>query len=763
MASVFLSYAREDRSCAEKLAKALEVAGHRVWWDRWIDSGAEFAGEIETALGEADVVLVAWSDAAARSPWVRDEAAVGRDTGRLLPILIDGSQAPMGFRQFQALDLTGWKGSKRDTRTVDLLRAVDRRLKTKGKALPVARRAKAAQTSVLTRRKLFWGATAALVLLMVAGIAFFMLRPDRVEAEPASLAVLPFKTMSAGDPYFAEGVAEEISNQLAREPQFKVAGRTSSALFKDAADLRDVGRRLHVAYVLEGSVRSAGKQVRVDVSLVDTRKGVRLWSQDFRGTLDDIFAIQDSIGRQVAAHLKRRLIHTVVRGVTTTRGDVYELYVTARSLIRTREPAKLATAVDLLQRAVKIDPNYAPAWARLSQALKQSRFYGHEYEAKSDWVKADELAYARRAITLAPDLAEAHAVLGSLLAFSPNVSQSDKLRGGAEIERAVKLDPTDAQNWYWLHNVREGNLDFEGALAAMRQTAEIDPFFTFSDKYSDLAWDMGDRKSAIQFINDRIQNHPDPYIRERARERLAYGRADWSDIYQHLKRERELAPPDMRSYADLGMGLILMRLGLIDAARPHFEDPWFLDMWSGKPPPNDKVRDAEPLLTWLSMPTAMIARVFMSNGRTAEIVSLYDRAFPSPDAMLERSPKVEFTEIAPIAAAALRDVGRRDEAAHLLTTADGLCAAAMRKGRTPISFQVNCSRTWAMLGRREQAIQTLDRALKANWRPEGGWSNNFVDDPVYRDMRDDPRLKRLGQFVLAEIARERRELLNSGL
>jgi TolB-like protein/tetratricopeptide (TPR) repeat protein len=758
MASIFLSYAREDAAKAKFVAKALEAARHSVWWDDRIASGREFASEIEAALSTADVVLVAWSKHAAKSPWVRDEAAIGRDKGRLLPILLDGSQPPIGFRQFQALDLTGWKGRSNDRRTSALVGAVDALLDGCTPAL-----AQEGHDLAWLLRSRLWATAAALSLIVAVAAALLILRSGQAEAEPASLAVLPFKTMSAGDPYFAEGVAEEISNQLAHEPQFKVAGRTSSALFKDAADLRDVGRRLHVAYVLEGSVRLAGKQVRVDVSLVDTRQGVRLWSQDFRGTLDDIFAIQDNIGHQVAAHLKRKLIRTVVRGATTTRGDVYELYVTARSLIGTREPAKLLTAVDLLKRAVKLDPNYAPAWARLAQALHHSRFYGHEFEVKSDWVRSDVLGYARHAIALAPNLAEGHAVLGSLLAFSPNVSQSDKRRGVEEIEHAVKLDPTDAQNWYWLYIVRGQNLDFEGSLAAMRRTAEIDPFFTFSDKFPEAASDMGDRESATRFLTNRIQNHPDPFIRERAREMLAAGRADWSARYEHLKRERELAAPDMRAYADLGMGIVLVRLGLIDSARPHFEEPWVVDMWLGRPPPQKKIREADPLEVWHSWPTALIARVLMNNGRVGDLVSSYDRAFPSPDAMLERTLKADFTEIAPIAAAALREVGRRDEAAHLLTIADALCAAAMRKGRTPVWFQVNCSRTWAMLGRRDQAIQTLDRALKASWRPEDGWSYNFVDDPVYRDMRDDPRLRRLGRFLLAETERERREVLAAGV
>src|SRR5689334_25147831 len=91
MGTIFLSYARDDQACAATLARVLEDAGHEVWWDRRIDSGEEFAIEIETALDRADVVLVAWSAHAAKSAWVRDEAATGRDDGRLLPVTIDGS------------------------------------------------------------------------------------------------------------------------------------------------------------------------------------------------------------------------------------------------------------------------------------------------------------------------------------------------------------------------------------------------------------------------------------------------------------------------------------------------------------------------------------------------------------------------------------------------------------------------------------------------------------------------------------------------
>ncbi|HKP34188.1 MAG TPA: hypothetical protein VJT70_05345 [Sphingomicrobium sp.] len=615
--------------------------------------------------------------------------------------------------------------------------------------------------SAWTRRRRLWAAAAALIL--AAAATLFMFRPGPAQAEPASLAVLPFKNLSAGSPYFAEGVAEEILNQLARAPQFKVAGRTSSALFKDAADVRDVGRRLRVAYVLEGSVRSAGNQVRVNVSLVDARKGMRLWSRNFRGSLDDIFAIQESIGQQVAAHLKRELIRpAAIRGATKTRGDVYQLYLTARSLIRTREPSKLSTAVELLQRAVQLGPNYAPAWARLAQARFMNRAYGPGGNPSSNPVQPEELRYAERAIALAPELAEARAVMWLLL-DAPNVSELMKRRGRAEIERAVQLDPTDAQNWYWLFLKRQrDDLDFEGALTAGRKTAEIDPFFVFNQFYVELAWRMGEPDAAAQFLRNWAQNHPDPYKREGALEGLALYRNDWSEVYRHVKNGRDLAPADLSRRDERGMGQILRRLGLIEEAKRYLE-PDFIAMWLGKPPPRDELIKDEPLEFWTGTPVPLVARVLINNRRAADLVSLYDRAFPSPNAMLQRLNKPQFVELAPIAASALREVGRAAEAMQLVSIADRLCAAAMRKGRTPVMFQVDCSRSWAMLGRGEDAIQTLERALKAGWRPESGWGYGFVDEPVYRSIRNDPRLKRLGQYVHAENAREGRELLAAGI
>lgn len=125
MASVFLSYDHEDYARAAPIAAVLEAHGHMVWWDRQIHGGAEYNSEIELAVARSDAVIVLWSEKSVRSAWVRDEAAEGRDAGKLVPVLIGAVKPPMGFRQYQTIDLAAWNGSKRIPRLPDLLHAID--------------------------------------------------------------------------------------------------------------------------------------------------------------------------------------------------------------------------------------------------------------------------------------------------------------------------------------------------------------------------------------------------------------------------------------------------------------------------------------------------------------------------------------------------------------------------------------------------------------------------------------------------------------
>ena len=139
MANLFLSYGRDDADAAGRIAAALEKAGHSVWWDKHIGGGSQFAKEIGRALDEADVVLVLWTSRSIESPWVRDEASAGRDRGRLVPLSLDGTLPPLGFRQFHAIDLGDWRGRGKLPRSDEILTAIDRQSKNPGIPAPLER------------------------------------------------------------------------------------------------------------------------------------------------------------------------------------------------------------------------------------------------------------------------------------------------------------------------------------------------------------------------------------------------------------------------------------------------------------------------------------------------------------------------------------------------------------------------------------------------------------------------------------------------
>ncbi|MEO0436945.1 MAG: adenylyl cyclase, partial [Pseudomonadota bacterium] len=189
-----------------------------------------------------------------------------------------------------------------------------------------------------------------------------------VAAEP-SIAVLPFADLSPDNnqEYFADGISEELLNVLAKVDGMKVAGRTSSFAFKGRnEDLREIGRVLDVAHILEGSVRSQGDRVRVTAQLIQVSDGFHLWSETYDGDLRDIFAVQDDIAAQILMAMKTQLkVDATPDLAPVSRADVtaYGLFLEARDLIYTRSPANMERALELLNSAIEIDPNYAPAYA----------------------------------------------------------------------------------------------------------------------------------------------------------------------------------------------------------------------------------------------------------------------------------------------------------------------------------------------------------------------------------------------------------------
>jgi serine/threonine-protein kinase len=289
-----------------------------------------------------------------------------------------------------------------------------------------------------------------------------------------SIAVLPFANLSAEPEfeYFGEGIAEDIITALGRLPGLRVAARTSSFAFRGKGfDVTEVGAKLKVATVLEGSVRKDPTHLRVSAQLINVADGFPLWSERYDRPATDIWAIQDEIAKAIADRLAVTFESgALTRLVTpaTANLDAYHLYLKGRHYSSQRGLG-LKTAAVCFEQALALDPDYALAHAGLAEACTLLVQYGL---ATAQALGPKAHAAADRALALAPDLAEAHSALGALCF----VVDWDWPRAARHLRRAIELNPRydAAQSWlaYYLVFV-EGQ--FEEGIAIGRRAAEFDP------------------------------------------------------------------------------------------------------------------------------------------------------------------------------------------------------------------------------------------------------------------------------------------------
>ena len=437
MARVFLSYSRDDVDCARQLAETLGGAGHQVWWDQHIQGGSRFSAAIDHALKDAQAIVVLWSPKSVESAWVQDEAAEGRDSGRLVPVVIGETKPPLGFRQFQSIDFSGWNGEQAAPQLGALLDAIAQ-LGGDGKAVVDADK----EVPAATRK--------------------------------ASICVLPFVNMS-GDPeqeYFSDGISEDIITDLSKVSALRVIARNSAFNLKGrAVDIKEVAQMFDVSYVLEGSVRKAGDRVRITAQLIDGKGEDHVWADRYDRDLTDIFAIQDEISKAIVAALRVKLLPAEKKAIET-RGtssvEAYNLYLMARQQwtegslgdVRRQE-----TIVRICNQAVSFDPDYAQAWALMALAQSQLRFW--------HGMTVDPKAATERALAIDPNLAEAHCVKAHLF---EEQGHQDKAR--EEIETAVRLDPG---SW-------EVNREAARLLFRQRRIREAIPYFEKAAALMESDW-----------------------------------------------------------------------------------------------------------------------------------------------------------------------------------------------------------------------------------------------------------------------------------
>ena len=353
------------------------------------------------------------------------------------------------------------------------------------------------------------------VLILIAAAMAVFLRPARNKPiaralNNSSIAVLPFADLSPGkdQDYFSDGLTDELINDLAKVPGLKVVARSSAFQFKGRnEDLRAVGRKLGVANVLEGRVRKEGNQVRITAELIKADDGFQLWSETYDREVSHIFAAQDEIARAVASALQVKLLSANSAAIPatprTTNSEAYQAYLQGQYFIaRGQDREDLTKALAYSERAIKLDANYAPAWAQNSQVLerlariglidsadgfrraRESAQRAISLDAGSatgymtlalvqmnhdwDWEGAD--ASLKKAALLEPGSAAVLANRAHLVRILGRVEEAVAL-----YEQAIALDPLRA-NFHLALGYELYFLDRnEGALAALQKAQELNP------------------------------------------------------------------------------------------------------------------------------------------------------------------------------------------------------------------------------------------------------------------------------------------------
>ncbi len=295
-----------------------------------------------------------------------------------------------------------------------------------------------------------------------------------VAASQNSIAVLPFANMSGkpDEDYFSDGMTEELLNVLAKVPQLKVVARTSVFEFKNkGGDVREIGRKLGVAYIVEGSVRRDGQQVRITAQLVRVADGFHVWSQDYDRELKGVFALQDDIAKRIGDALKLSLgVGTPVAARTSIDPEAYDEYLKGRALLRTR--TDLPSAIAHFKAAVAKAPGFAAGWSSLSLTCEVSFWYMKMTSAEQDGMLTCEADAAERAAALDPNAAATEHALA-------NVARARFQYADAERHylRAMQVDPgySDVREDYSEVLYEVGRMQ-ESARAA-RQLVTLDPYF----------------------------------------------------------------------------------------------------------------------------------------------------------------------------------------------------------------------------------------------------------------------------------------------
>jgi TolB-like protein len=515
--AVFISYASQDAAVAARIADLLRAAGIEVWFDQnELRGGDAWDSKIKKLIHDCALFIPvisaqtnARSEGYFRREWnlaTRRMLDMAHDSAFLVPVAIDGvkeeeARVPEEFLRAQWTRLPDGAPSPAFAHRVAQLLAPDSAPVSTahgtgtGAIGPITRPSGRGNP----RKRLLAVAVTALLAILGGGVAWYYQRtseaPDVKPAKSASLpdapvtpheksiAVLPFADMSPAKDheYMSDGIAEEILNTLAQVSDLKVIARTSSFAFKgQQAEIAEIAKRLNVAHVLEGSVRTAGDQVRITAQLIRAADSTHLWSDTYDRPLKNVFSVQEEIANAIAQALQIRLMGGKLKRPDggTHNLEAYKLYLQAyQAQLRTTRSA-LDSAERYLNEAIKLDPGFGLAWQLLADnfiLMVDSGFLS----PSEGYERARQLA--RKSLEVSPRHVRAHA---SLMAVHLSFDW-DWAAANAEREQAIAIDPNDI---FLLNNSGQLALalgQWNDAVRLLRAAQERDPLDTI------VAWNLG--------------------------------------------------------------------------------------------------------------------------------------------------------------------------------------------------------------------------------------------------------------------------------
>lgn len=423
MAQVFLSYDREDGAKARVIAQALERAGHFVWWDLHIKGGAEYGKVIEEALDQSDAVVVLWSSRSVNSAWVRDEAAAGRDKGCLIPVLTDPVSPPMGFRQYQNLDFTNWKGRGKPPRLAELLASIEAlggRAETREQPAGTVPAERPAPHRAVPKWALIGGA--ALLAMVAIGLLVGLVVNDPSRSRDVRTV--------------AVAAADAEANPLARDLLVNL-GRLHSA---KSGSVRLVGAasagQSDADLIFEAAGDNDPDRVGASLVLMDGKDRSILWSKDFTQESGSLPDLKLQVAYTAAKVLECAMEGSAGKGAPLQQ-DTLKLYLNGCSTYSELVGGDPQTLLPVFREIVARVPRFEDGWAKLL-AIESEIISSWDQEDYARAIATDLREHMAEARKLNPDMAELLLAEADLL---PPTAFKDRLQIQ---DRAVQRNPDSA-------------------------------------------------------------------------------------------------------------------------------------------------------------------------------------------------------------------------------------------------------------------------------------------------------------------------------